>query len=412
MAVLQLATNGGQMSDQPSSALHQTPTRGAQLMAVPDAPVSALSRLEAELAARDKTIEVLIARVEGQFAQSGSSFAVLEQNISLEQQVKRRTRELQSSHEDLTRTLAELRHAQAQLLESNKLEAIGQLAAGVAHEINTPIQYVSDNAGFLETAFQQLVELLGETSTVVNALTASSDAPNALHELAEKFRATRLDWLREEIPRAIAESMDGLERVSTIVSAMKEFSHPSAAEKEMTDLHDAITTTITVARHEWKYVADIETHFDPAVPSIPCLRNQLNQVVLNLIVNASHAIAERLGDGASKGKITITTELSNAEVELRVQDDGVGIPPGVASRIYDPFFTTKPVGKGTGQGLSIARSVVVERHGGSIRFESTPGVGTCFFIRLPITAATGASEAPRRVSVSLMTGGAASGRDT
>jgi signal transduction histidine kinase len=352
-----------------------------------------VAALQAELAARDKTIDVLIARVEGQFAHNGSALAVLEQNISLEQQVKKRTRELEASHEDLTRTLSELRLAQAQLLEANKLEAIGQLAAGVAHEINTPIQYVSDNAGFLETAFQKLVEALDETSTVVSSLTATADAPPALRELQEKFRTMRLDWLREEIPRAIAESMDGLERVSTIVSAMKDFSHPSAVEKEMTDLHDAITTTVTVARHEWKYVAEVETHFDPNVPSIPCLRNELNQVILNLIVNAAHAIAERLGGGDGRGKISITTELSNGEVELRIQDDGAGIPASVASRVYDPFFTTKPVGKGTGQGLSIARSVVVERHGGSIRFESAPGVGTCFFIRLPVAAASGAPPA-------------------
>ncbi|MDF3071226.1 MAG: histidine kinase, gyrase and HSP90-like ATPase family protein [Polyangiaceae bacterium] len=289
----------------------------------------------------------------------------------------------------MSRTLSELRHAQAQLLESNKLEAIGQLAAGVAHEINTPIQYVSDNTGFLETAFQQLVQVLDETSRVVASLTAEEHAPPPLRDLTEKFRTMRLDWLREEIPRAIAESMDGLERVSTIVSAMKDFSHPSAAEKEMTDLHDAIMTTVTVARHEWKYVAEIETQFDAAVPSVPCLRNELNQVILNLIVNAAHAIAERLGDSSSKGRITISTALFSGEVELRVQDDGAGIPAAVASRIYDPFFTTKPVGKGTGQGLSIARSVVVERHGGSIRFESTPGAGTCFFVRLPTAAASG-----------------------
>jgi two-component system, NtrC family, sensor kinase len=384
------------MSEQLLSAPEQAPRTAAQLI---EDPTSALSALQAELAARDKTITVLIARVEGQFARNDSSLAVLEQNIALEQQVKRRTRELEASHENLTRTLAELRHAQEQLLESNKLEAIGQLAAGVAHEINTPIQYVSDNAGFLETAFEQLLGVIDETSRVVAALNAEADAPPALRDLTEKFRVVRLDWLREEIPRAIAESMEGLERVSTIVSAMKDFSHPSAAEKEMTDLHDAITTTVTVARHEWKYVAEIETRFDPTVPSIPCLRNELNQVVLNLIVNAAHAIAERLGEGASKGKITITTELSDGEVELRIQDDGAGIPPAVAARIYDPFFTTKPVGKGTGQGLSIARSVVVDRHGGTIRFESTPGVGTCFFIRLPVAAASCAPDADRGASV-------------
>jgi two-component system, NtrC family, sensor kinase len=376
------------MPDQSPHAPQQVPRSGVQAATSSQDPGALLTALQAELAARDKTIAVLVARVEGQFARNGSALAVLEQNLSLEQQVKRRTHELEASHESLTRTLTELRQAQAQLLESNKLEAIGQLAAGVAHEINTPIQYVSDNAGFLDTAFKQLLEVLDETSRVVAEVTAAAEVPAPLRGLEEKFRAVRLGWLREEIPRAIAESMDGLERVSTIVSAMKDFSHPSAVEKEMTDLHDAITTTVTVARHEWKYVAEIETHFDPTVPGIPCLRNELNQVILNLIVNAAHAIAERLGDSASKGKITISTQRLNGEVELRVRDDGAGIPSGVASRVYDPFFTTKPVGKGTGQGLSIARSVVVERHGGSIRFESALGEGTCFFIRLPIVASS------------------------
>lgn len=372
------------MPDQSPRSSSQILRSGAHVALAPPEILSRLEALQAELAARDKTIEVLVARVEGQFARNGSALAVLEQNLSLEQQVKRRTRELEASHESLTRTLTELRQAQAQLLESNKLEAIGQMAAGVAHEINTPIQYVSDNAGFLQTAFQQLLEVLDETSRVVAEETASADPRPALRELKAKFDAVRVGWLREEIPRAITESMDGLERVSTIVSAMKDFSHPSGAEKELTDLQDAITTTVTIARHEWKYVAEVETRFDPAVPSIPCLRNELNQVILNLIVNAAHAIAERVGDGDGKGKIVISTQLLSDEVELRVQDDGAGIRSEVASRVYDPFFTTKPVGKGTGQGLSIARAVVVERHGGSLRFESAPGEGTCFFIRLPL----------------------------
>jgi two-component system NtrC family sensor kinase len=386
------------MPDQSPRSSSQILRSGAHVALAPPEILSRLEALQAELAARDKTIEVLVARVEGQFARNGSALAVLEQNLSLEQQVKRRTRELEASHESLTRTLTELRQAQAQLLESNKLEAIGQMAAGVAHEINTPIQYVSDNAGFLQTAFQQLLEVLDETSRVVAEETASADPRPALRELKAKFDAVRVGWLREEIPRAITESMDGLERVSTIVSAMKDFSHPSGAEKELTDLQDAITTTVTIARHEWKYVAEVETRFDPAVPSIPCLRNELNQVILNLIVNAAHAIAERVGDGDGKGKIVISTQLLSDEVELRVQDDGAGIRSEVASRVYDPFFTTKPVGKGTGQGLSIARAVVVERHGGSLRFESAPGEGTCFFIRLPL------HPAAARAGVSLVPG--------
>jgi len=344
-----------------------------------------LAALQAELVARDKTIAVLIARVEGQFARQNSAIAILEQNISLEQQVKRRTREVLFSHESLMRTLNELRQAQAQLLETSKLEAIGQLAAGVAHEINTPVQYVSDNASFLKTAFERILVVIDEAARVVRELNSSAAPPAELVALEEKFRAAKLDWLRVEIPRAIAESMDGLERVSTIVGAMKDFSHPSSAEKELTDLHDAIATTLTVARHEWKYVAEIAMNFDARVSAVPCLRSELNQVFLNLVVNAAHAIAEQRPAGAAgKGTIWVSTELLGSEVEIRIRDDGAGMSKDVATRAYDPFFTTKPVGKGTGQGLSIARSVIVDKHGGTIRFESVPGVGTCFFIRLPM----------------------------
>jgi len=357
---------------------------------------SSLAELEAELVARDKTIGVLIARVEGQFARTNSSIAVLERNISLEQQVKRRTRELEESHADLTRTLTELRSAQAQLLESKKLEAIGQLAAGIAHEINTPVQYVSHNTTFLDVAFQRLLSVVEATASVVQELVAKDTASPEVRELGAKFQAMKLDWLRAEVPRALAESMDGLARVAAIVGAMKEFSHPSAMDKQLVDLHDAISATVTVARHEWKYVADVETRFDPRISGVPCLRNEFNQVVLNLVVNAAHAISERTEGGAlGKGRIVIMTELFEQDVEIRVQDDGVGISKEVETRIYDPFFTTKPVGKGTGQGLAISRSVIVDKHGGSIRVESSPGVGTCFFVRLP-RFDRGAAPSPAR----------------
>ncbi len=357
-----------------------------------------LAAARLELAARDKTIRVLIARVEGQLARKQSAIAVLEQNISLEHKVQRRTRELEESHESLSRTLAELKQAQSQLLEANKLESIGQLAAGVAHEINTPVQYVTDNAGFLKEAFEKLMAALTETLAVVRKLAATSPDAAPLRELDEHLAAQGVTWICEQIPRAIEQSLEGLERVTTIVGAMKEFSHPSAAVKQLIDLHDAIRTTITVARHEWKYVAQVDTQFDANVPHVPCLRNELNQVILNLIVNAAHAIAERTGGGnAEQGLISISTELIGKEVELRIRDNGAGIPKAVAGRIYDPFFTTKPVGKGTGQGLAIARSVVVDKHGGSIRFESEQGLGTCFFIRLP-TVGKGSAVALQAIS--------------
>jgi len=344
-----------------------------------------LAVLREELAARDKTIQVLIARVEGQLARRPSALAVLEQNISLEQKAMQRTRQLEQSHEDLSRTLHELKLAQSQLLEANKLEAIGLLAAGVAHELNTPVQFVADNAGFLQEAFEKVTAALDDTRGVVGSFAAAHPDAVPLRELDGRLRAQGLTWLCAQIPRAIEQSLEGLERVTTIVSAMKEFSHPSAGQKQLTDLHEAIKTTLTVARHEWKYVADVETEFDVNVPHVPCMRNELNQVFLNLIVNAAHAIAERTSGGPpEKGLIVVSTERIGGEVEIRIRDNGAGIPEPIRSRVYDPFFTTKPVGKGTGQGLAIARSVVVNKHGGTMRFESEAGVGTCFYLRLPV----------------------------
>jgi signal transduction histidine kinase len=188
-----------------------------------------------------------------------------------------------------------------------------------------------------------------------------------------------------EIPKAIQQSLEGVERVATIVRAMKEFSHPGTGQKSAVDLNHAIESTITVARNEWKYVAEVVTHFEPTLPQVPCLAGEFNQVVLNLIINATHAIADVVGDGAKgKGLITITTRQDKSWAEIRIQDTGAGIPEKIRNRIFEPFFTTKGVGKGTGQGLAISRSVIVDKHGGTIAFESQVGKGTTFIIRLPI----------------------------
>ena len=194
----------------------------------------------------------------------------------------------------------------------------------------------------------------------------------------------------KEIPSAIDQSQEGLQRVAKIVRAIKEFSHPGSAEKKGVDLNKAIETTITVAKNEWKYVADLEAELDPELGLVPCLSGELNQVVLNLIVNAAHAIADRLGENsAEKGKITIATRRNNPWAEIDIQDSGQGIPAEIRSRIFEPFFTTKEVGKGTGQGLALAHSVVVNLHRGQIWFDSEVGVGTTFHIRIPLEAAVG-----------------------
>jgi signal transduction histidine kinase len=191
-------------------------------------------------------------------------------------------------------------------------------------------------------------------------------------------------YLLEEIPKAIDQTLEGVTRVSTLVSAMKEFSHPGTKEKVSLDLNHAIECTITVARNEWRYVADMETDFDPSLPLVPCQPGEFNQVILNLIVNAAHAIADVVQKGGpEKGIIKVQTKNYPEWVEIRIQDTGSGIPRNVQMRVFEPFFTTKEIGKGTGQGLAIARSVVVDKHGGSIHFETEEGKGTSFIIRLP-----------------------------
>jgi PAS domain S-box-containing protein len=292
-----------------------------------------------------------------------------------------RENERVARYEGMCQEISERKHLQEQLLQAQKLESVGQLAAGIAHEINTPIQYIGDNVRFLKDAFQDIRSLLENYER--SSLAAKGDA-GPLQEAATTPEAAQPDYLLEEIPKAIEQTLEGVTRVSTLVSAMREFSHPGSKEKTPQDLNRAIGSTITVSRNEWKYVADMETDFDPSLPPIPCLPGELNQVILNLIVNAAHAIEDvvRAG-GPEKGTIKVQTRSFPDWAEIRIQDSGTGIPQKVRTRVFDPFFTTKEVGKGTGQGLAIARSVIVDKHGGSIHFETEEGSGTTFIICLP-----------------------------
>jgi two-component system, NtrC family, sensor kinase len=290
--------------------------------------------------------------------------------------------------------ITERRRLEEQLRQAQKLEAIGQLSAGVAHEINTPTQFVSDNVRFLKDAWQDLSNLIRSALEVRRAAERQEIPQELLRRFDEFSQKADIEYLLKEIPSAIDQSQEGLQRVANIVKAIKEFSHPGSAEKKGIDLNKAIETTITVARNEWKYVADLEAQYDPELGLVPCLSSELNQVVLNLIVNATHAIADRLGkNSGAKGKITISTRRSLPWAEIDIQDTGQGIPREIRSRIFEPFFTTKEVGKGTGQGLALAHSVVVNLHQGQIWFDSEVGVGTTFHIRLPLEAAIAAAGA-------------------
>jgi signal transduction histidine kinase len=271
------------------------------------------------------------------------------------------------------------------LAQAQKLESIGELAAGIAHEINTPIQYVGDNTRFFQTACDDITEVLGLCQALVQNDVSDQQLRQAATELRQSMLAADIGYLLLEIPSAIRQTLEGVDRVANIVRAMKEFAHPGGTEMTLTDLANCISNTIMVARNEWKYVAEVTTEFDPLLPSVPCLPGEINQVLLNIIVNAAHAIGESLGDSPeAKGKISISTRLVNPNAEIRISDSGCGIDPRVVSRIFDPFFTTKVAGKGTGQGLAIAHTVVVEKHGGTISVESEKGQGTTFIIRLPL----------------------------
>lgn len=294
------------------------------------------------------------------------------------------------SGEQCTLLLAEdvtlRREGEGRLHQARKMQSIGQLAAGIAHEINTPTQYVGDNLQFLGESFEDLRGLL----TLVRSLLHSPEfaaLPEPMREtLDDAVERADLDYQLEEIPSAIQQASDGVRRIGDIVRAMREFSHGGGREKSVADVNRCVESTVTVSRNEWKYVAEVELDLDPDLPSIPTLAAELNQVLLNLLVNAAHAIAATgSGDERGLGAITIRTRRSEAGVEIAVEDNGCGIPLALQPRIFEPFFTTKPVGMGTGQGLAISRTIVLDKLGGHLEFVSTPGLGSTFVIQLPLT---------------------------
>jgi PAS domain S-box-containing protein len=268
------------------------------------------------------------------------------------------------------------------LRQSQKLESIGQLAAGIAHEINSPTQFIGDNLSFMQEVFDDLLRLLGQFHLLLAATRGQSFAEGLAGEIEKTIQTIDLADLEKEIPQAINQALSGVKRVAKIVQAMKDFSHPGTDTKMPIDLNRAIESTLTVCRNEWKYVADVHTDFDPCLPPVSCLPGEFNQAILNIVVNAAHAIADKV-DGKGKGSIGVKTRHKGDIVEIRISDTGTGIPELARGRIFDPFFTTKEVGKGTGQGLAIARSVVVDKHQGEITFETVMGQGTTFVIRLP-----------------------------
>jgi len=281
--------------------------------------------------------------------------------------------------EDLTertRLEIELRHSQ-------KLESVGRLAAGIAHEINTPIQFVGDNVSFLSGAFEQLLNLCASYRDVCARTVDGHVAVEDIARIRQEEEAADLEYLRANIPTSISATLDGVSRVAKIVQSMKAFAHPDRGEKHQSDLNLALRNTLTVATNELKYVASVKTEFGD-LPLVPCFLSDLNQVFLNLLVNAAHAIGDVVGKTGQRGVIGVRTYCEGTFAVVAISDTGTGIPAEVQGRIFDPFFTTKEVGKGTGQGLSLARSVVMEEHGGTLTFTTELGKGTTFFIHIPL----------------------------
>jgi PAS domain S-box-containing protein len=280
---------------------------------------------------------------------------------------------------------AERKVMELQLRQAQKMEAIGQLAAGIAHEINTPTQFAGDNIKFLQDSLAGVTSALSDYREFVAAAGADTLTPELIRVAQESLKSVDLDYVLEQVPLAISETLEGLGRVAKLVAAMKDFSHPGHKEKAPADINKAIDTTVTVARNEWKYVADVVFDLAADLPPVRCFVNEFNQAVLNLIVNAAHAIGDVIKSSpGAKGTITIQTRKEDKHVRVSIRDTGTGIPEAHRGKIFEPFFTTKELGKGTGQGLPIAYANIVKKNAGTIVFETELGIGTTFTIRLPL----------------------------
>jgi two-component system NtrC family sensor kinase len=348
---------------------------------------SVVARTEAELAGRDE-LSAVLATLEPQVLANGETVANQRLQltraglpaVSLLLSVLPRTDE-NGVVRGVIGVAADVTHVttlEQQLAQATRLEAIGQLAAGIAHEINTPVQYVSDNTRFLAESFGGVLTALRAAERL-----SVGEGPIAA-ELRRCLALVDLEFIAEEIPSALSQSLEGMGRVAQIVRAMKDFSHPGTG-RVAADLNRAVESTTQVSRNEWRYVATLDLDLSPEVGLVRCFEGELKQVLLNIVVNAAQAIAgerERTG-GHILGSIEIKTERVDGGVRISITDDGPGIADDVKHRIFDPFFTTKPVGKGTGQGLSMAYAVIVRKHGGTLAVTSALGAGSTFTIELP-----------------------------
>ncbi len=357
---------------------------------MPDAeqpvPSPAEQALRAEVVRLNKMVNALMNRAEREASARGSDFGLFQTAVTLENKVRQRTAELEAAlreNEKINRALQrekeeqrvlikKLEEAHNQLLQSEKLASIGQLAAGVAHEINNPIGFVKSNLATLKGNAADLLRLIEAYETAAPLLAAD---PVQAERIENIGREIDIDFLRDDIGSLIAESIDGTGRVQRIVQDLRDFSRMGDAEWQWADLHAGLESTLNVVWNEIKYKGEVVKEYG-ALPEVECVPSQLNQVFMNLLVNAAQAIPE-------KGTITIRTGATDGWAWVAVRDNGCGIPREILNRIFDPFYTTKPVGKGTGLGLSISYNIVT-KHGGRIDVESEPGKGTTFRVWLPV----------------------------
>lgn len=290
------------------------------------------------------------------------------------------------------RDISERKRLELELRQSQRLESVGRMASGIAHEINTPIQFVSDQTQFLHSSFEDLLELCQSYAAFVTKAEREPVTAADVAAIREAEERADLEFVGAKGPSAFEAILDGTARVAKLVQAMKEFGHPDSAHAASADINHALETTLVIAANELKYVADVETDFGE-LPAVRCQIGGLNQVFLNILVNAAHAIGDVVGVGGTRGLIKVKTHRVGDDVVISISDTGRGIPEAIRGRVFDPFFTTKEVGRGTGQGLAIARLVIVEKHAGTLSFETEDNCGTTFHIKIPIAGApaTGAA---------------------
>jgi len=371
---------------------HRFAGEAVQTAAVAGSLALVLGALAARVVARSserklrKTVADLVA-VEDELARA---------NRELESRVGLLTAELTDANRQFRAELTHRSQIEVELRQAQKLESVGQLASGIAHEINTPVQFVSDSCSFLETSTEDLIAVIAAYRVGLAGLAELAGEPAAVAQVIARLREVEAErdvgYLSEQIPLAVARSLQGLARVSTIVQAMKEFAYKDHAEQAPADLNRAILSTLTVARNEYKYVADVKTELAD-LPMVTCHVGELNQVFLNMVINSAHAIASAKTEQDRAGMIVIRTRPRGANVEIEIEDNGCGIAASTLDKIFDPFFTTKEIGKGTGQGLAIARAVV-DKHAGKIEVTSRVGYGTTFAITLPVLGRDGTGPSP------------------